>query len=94
MLVRDKIVAQMKSSWIPGAISFEGEIKIVVGKMENLVIFAVGRSEHWRLCVDVATGITLKYSFVMGKQYNKVEKRRRRKAYVARRKAKLMASKK
>ena len=94
MLVRDKIVAQLKSSWISGEISFEGEIKIVVGKMENLVIFAVGRSEHWCLCVDVATGITLKYSPIMGKQSNKVEKRRRRKAYVARRKAKLMASKK
>ena len=94
MLVRDKIVAQLKSSWISGEISFEGEIKIVVGKMENLVIFAVGRSEHWCLCVDVANGITLKYSSIMGKQSNKVEKRRRRKAYVARRKAKLMASKK
>ncbi len=30
----------------------------------------------------------------MGKQYNKVEKRRRRKAYVARRKAKLQGTKK
>jgi hypothetical protein len=46
------------------------------------------------LRVDVQEIINLYWRHTMGKQYNKVEKRSRRKAYVERRKAKLKGAKK
>lgn len=46
------------------------------------------------LRVDVQEIMNLYWLHTMGKQYNKVEKRSRRKAYVERRRAKLKGAKK